>query len=48
MKVFGGIFALFGSIFMCVGIGLAWNQQHRIAISSPMQATVLRVDMWAR
>ena len=47
MKKFGAIFALFGALFMSIGIGLAWNQQHRIAVSLPMQAEVLakRVDV---
>jgi len=41
MKTFGLIFALFGSLFACIGIGLAWRQSAKISAARPAEAVVL-------
>lgn len=47
MRLFGVIFLLVGSIFMSVGMKLAWSQHRKITTCRPVQAEVVssRVDI---
>ncbi|MCX7824927.1 MAG: hypothetical protein N2689_05155 [Verrucomicrobiae bacterium] len=41
MKLFVALFTAVPLIFLCIGVGMVWNQHHKITTYQPVSATVL-------